>query len=33
LKAAVKDVCKVYSHLEAMDRHLQDMFWSSGLRH
>jgi hypothetical protein len=28
LKAAVKDVCKVYSHLEAMDRHLQDMFGS-----
>ena len=26
LKAAVKDVCKVYSHLEAMDRNLQEMF-------
>lgn len=26
LKATVKDVCKVYSHLEAMDSCLQDMF-------
>ena len=29
LKVAVKDVCKVYSHLEGMDRNLQEMFGDS----